>query len=185
MSEYYGVAPSSDFFMHYGVKGMKWGVRRLNKYQYTDPAYQKGMERQFRKASAKLSKLKAKGNQQKTDRFREAMVDTFRATDYNYHQNDKTRALEKQMWKMEEDFYKSPAREKIIRQLAKEAAKKYSDGSKESIKQYYDGYKYDDLDQGDSFARYRQQNKKAGAAYAKLEKRYDAEYKRLREHPAY
>lgn len=26
--EYYGREPSSDFFMHYGIKGMKWGVRR-------------------------------------------------------------------------------------------------------------------------------------------------------------
>lgn len=26
--DYYGISPSSDFFAHYGVKGMKWGVRR-------------------------------------------------------------------------------------------------------------------------------------------------------------
>ena len=28
MEEYYGVSPHADFFMHYGVKGMKWGVRK-------------------------------------------------------------------------------------------------------------------------------------------------------------
>lgn len=28
MNEYYGVSPHSDFFMHYGIKGMKWGVRK-------------------------------------------------------------------------------------------------------------------------------------------------------------
>lgn len=26
--DYYGVSPSSDFFMHYGVRGMKWGIRK-------------------------------------------------------------------------------------------------------------------------------------------------------------
>jgi hypothetical protein len=26
--EYYGKDPSSDFFMHFGIRGMKWGIRR-------------------------------------------------------------------------------------------------------------------------------------------------------------
>ena len=28
MKTYYGVSDSSDFFMHYGVRGMKWGIRK-------------------------------------------------------------------------------------------------------------------------------------------------------------
>lgn len=28
MANYYGKEPSSDFFAHYGVEGMKWGVRK-------------------------------------------------------------------------------------------------------------------------------------------------------------
>ena len=28
---YYGVSPSSDFFAHFGIKGMRWGIRRAIK----------------------------------------------------------------------------------------------------------------------------------------------------------
>jgi hypothetical protein len=28
MSEYYGINNLSDFFVHYGIKGMKWGIRK-------------------------------------------------------------------------------------------------------------------------------------------------------------
>lgn len=52
MSEYYGVSPSSDFFAHYGVKGMKWGVRRA-----IDTRNKKALDRHFRKAAKKLAKL--------------------------------------------------------------------------------------------------------------------------------
>lgn len=39
MSEYYGVStPSSDFLAHYGVKGMKWGVRKFAKDKYASPS---------------------------------------------------------------------------------------------------------------------------------------------------
>ena len=41
MEEYYGVSPHADFFMHYGIKGMKWGVRRLQKYRFGNPAERK------------------------------------------------------------------------------------------------------------------------------------------------
>lgn len=52
MNEYYGVSPSSDFFAHYGVRGMKWGVRKAI---YT--RNQKALDRHFRKAARKLRKL--------------------------------------------------------------------------------------------------------------------------------
>ena len=53
-NEYYGIAstPTEDFLAHYGIKGMKWGVRK---------ALQRGNDRalgrQYRKAQKKLAKL--------------------------------------------------------------------------------------------------------------------------------
>lgn len=54
---YYSVERSTDHLEHYGVKGMKWGVRK---------ALQKGdsraLRRQYNKAVKKLAKLEKRGN---------------------------------------------------------------------------------------------------------------------------
>lgn len=58
-NEYYGVAstPTEDFLAHYGIKGMKWGVRK---------AIQRGsdraLSRQYNKAQKKLAKLEKLAN---------------------------------------------------------------------------------------------------------------------------
>lgn len=58
-NEYYGAAstPTDDFLAHYGIKGMKWGVRK---------AIQRGSERalgrQYKKAQKKLAKLEKLAN---------------------------------------------------------------------------------------------------------------------------
>ena len=49
---YYGVSPSSDFFAHYGVKGMKWGVRRA-----IERGNQRALARHYNRAAKKLAKL--------------------------------------------------------------------------------------------------------------------------------
>ena len=53
-NEYYGAptTPTSDYLAHYGVKGMKWGVRRAIEKGNT-----KALARQYKKAAKKLAKL--------------------------------------------------------------------------------------------------------------------------------
>lgn len=60
-NEYYGVAstPMDDYLAHYGVRGMKWGVRKAI-HKGTD----KAMEKAYKKASKKLKKLTAKADLQ-------------------------------------------------------------------------------------------------------------------------
>lgn len=52
MSDYFAISPSSDFFMHYGVKGMKWGVRKA-----IERGDSKSLARHYRKAAKKLNRL--------------------------------------------------------------------------------------------------------------------------------
>ena len=55
--EYYGApsTPTSDYLAHYGVKGMKWGVRKA-----IDTGNQKKLDKHFQKATKKLTKLTAR-----------------------------------------------------------------------------------------------------------------------------
>ena len=52
MSEYYAVVRSGDYLAHYGVKGMKWGVRKA-----IEKGNEKKLDRQYKKAAKKLAKL--------------------------------------------------------------------------------------------------------------------------------
>ena len=56
MSEYYAVVRSTDHLAHYGVKGMKWGVRKAIAKGDT-----RALDRHFRRAVRKLAKLQDKG----------------------------------------------------------------------------------------------------------------------------
>lgn len=54
MNKYYGApsTPMDDYLAHYGVKGMKWGVRKA-----ITTGNEKALNRHFRKAAKKLAKL--------------------------------------------------------------------------------------------------------------------------------
>ena len=52
MGEYYAVIRNSEELHHYGVKGMRWGVRKA-----IDKGNQKSLDRQYKKAAKKLEKL--------------------------------------------------------------------------------------------------------------------------------
>ena len=56
MSEYYAVVRSTDHLAHYGVKGMKWGVRKA-----LARGDEKALDRHFRRAARKLARLQDKG----------------------------------------------------------------------------------------------------------------------------
>lgn len=53
-NEYYGAptTPTSDYLAHYGIKGMKWGVRKAR-----ESGNVRALGRQYRKAEKKLAKL--------------------------------------------------------------------------------------------------------------------------------
>ena len=56
-NEYYGVQRSGESIAHYGIKGMKWGVQKAK-----EKGNSKKLDRQYRKAEKKLSRLEKKAD---------------------------------------------------------------------------------------------------------------------------
>lgn len=64
MAEYYAVERSAEYLKHYGVKGMRWGVRKAARLMtLNDKAKKKGqqkLDKHYAKANKKLNKLISK-----------------------------------------------------------------------------------------------------------------------------
>jgi hypothetical protein len=52
MPDYYAIERSPDYLEHYGIKGMKWGIRKA-----IESGNSRALSRQYRKAQKKLAKL--------------------------------------------------------------------------------------------------------------------------------
>lgn len=57
MNNYYAVVRSTDHLMHYGIKGMKWGVRKA-----IEKGNSKKLARQYKKAAKKFAKLEKRAD---------------------------------------------------------------------------------------------------------------------------
>ena len=69
MSEYYAVQRSDESLKHYGVLGMKWGIRRAAK-KGTNYSYQSHATKKYKKAAAKLiAKANATKNKEKASKL--------------------------------------------------------------------------------------------------------------------
>lgn len=84
MSSYYGVTRSSEYLAHYGVRGMKWGVRKAIQ---TGDSNQLG--KHYYKAAQKLQKLRAHGKHSRANNFQKEMDTAFRGTIYDANEQNK------------------------------------------------------------------------------------------------
>lgn len=57
MAQYYGIERSDEYLAHYGVKGMKWGVRKAIERGNT-----RALSKHYAKASKKLARLSLRAN---------------------------------------------------------------------------------------------------------------------------
>lgn len=62
MAEYYAVERSPEYLMHYGVKGMRWGVRKARQLGLGTARGAKKLAKQYAKAQKKFNKLSQKAD---------------------------------------------------------------------------------------------------------------------------
>lgn len=130
--------------MHYGVKGMKWGVRR---YQNKDGSLTPEGQKKYAKVVGKNIKrssnfLNVQKNIANTDEMNRL---------YNKAEIQNSKKKIRDLEKVQDDFYSNQKLlQKYHKILAKETSEKYGIDYDKALF----GYERDDWDQGESFDRY-------------------------------
>lgn len=88
MTEYYSIQSSQDVIEHFGIKGMKWGQRRV--------VSSRGAAR----AQRKLSKLNKRMSDTAMNRFKDEFAGSFQGFDGQYRRYQNGRKIEKQQAKI-------------------------------------------------------------------------------------
>lgn len=88
MTEYYSIQSSQDVIEHFGVKGMKWGQRRVIS------------SRGAARAQRKLSKLNKRMSDTAMNRFKDEFAGSFQGLDGQYRRYQNGRKIEKQQAKI-------------------------------------------------------------------------------------
>ena len=88
MTEYYSIQSSQDVIEHFGIKGMKWGQRRI--------VSSRGAAR----AQRKLTKLNKRMSDTAMNRFMDEFAGSFQGLDGQYRRYQNGRKIEKQQAKI-------------------------------------------------------------------------------------
>ena len=150
--DYYGISPSSDFFAHYGTKGMKWGIRRYQKADGSLTA--KGKARVVKSGSYlnPSNKGKDKKHTENRKKVSDAYVSEWNAKMYKANpQYDPVKnpladygpsKLEKRIW----DKYKTQYASATLKDLRLKDTKKARDSVSRIFNDTDSGYKYNNPD---------------------------------------
>lgn len=158
MSEYYGVStPSSDFLAHYGVKGMKWGVRKIvNDFSSN---YRKLHNANQVKRGYKIFKRGDGPNVlENTEAYKKLASSTKKEL------GDLKKA-EDAVTNFQSAFYKN---KKLVDKHRRILSKQYANKYGYTEQDYYNHMKNGDFDQGESFDHYLKTNPKQQLKYKKL-----------------
>ena len=182
MMEYRIKRAAPDELKHWGIKGQKWGIRR---YQNADGTLTEEGKLRYRSGEEQKKLADTIKNHGSSN---EALVKIPQIQATLASVKDTAKKLgeaQNELDKYENDWYsrKNPeAYDKYTRKLAEEMTSKYDHSTKEEdIQIRLDLIRNDDLDQGESFQMYLQDNPSAMKAFKAAQEKESAAYKAHKE----